>query len=189
MIQKNINGAVKKETVNKNLSGATQLQVEKNIESILQLEKDNVHSRSFAGRIADKVTVFAGSMPFIIIHIIWFALWIMANCNLFSGIIVFDPFPFSFLTLVVSLEAIFLSLLVLMSQNQMNKVADKRAHIDLQINMLAEQESTITLRLLKRISDHLGLDEEPLDEMEELSTKTDILDIVRNLEEKNNQET
>jgi uncharacterized membrane protein len=159
------------------------IQVHKNIESVGQLEKNNVHNQSFASRIADKVTSAAGSMPFIIIHILWFAYWVSINSNIIPGFQAFDPFPFSFLTLVVSLEAIFLSLLVLMSQNQMTNVADKRAHLDLQINMLAEQESTITLRILKRISDHLGLEEELDEEMEELSSKTDINEIVKNLDE------
>jgi uncharacterized membrane protein len=166
------------------LSETQNLQVKKNIDSILQLEKDNVHSRSVAGRLADKVTSFAGSMPFIIFHLIWFCVWLLLNLDLFPGLKPFDPFPFSFLTLVVSLEAIFLSLLVLMSQNQMTKVADKRANLDLQINMLAEQEATVTLRILKRISDHLGLEEEVDEEMEELCSTTDINAIVKDLDEK-----
>ena len=69
----------------------------------------------------------------------------------------FDPFPYAFLTLVVSLEAIFLSLFILMSQNRAALHADRRAHLDLQINLLAEHESTKTLELLKALCEHHGL--------------------------------
>ena len=122
--------------------------VQKNIDTILELEKQAIQSRSTAEHIADKVTTFAGSTPFIIFHLVWFGLWILVNVRIIPGI-TFDPYPFSFLTLVVSLEAIFLTLLVLMSQNRMTKEADKRAHLDLQINLLSEQETTLTLRMVQ----------------------------------------
>jgi len=122
------------------LPGRTDAQVQKNIESIMRLDKQTSRQRSTAEHVADKITTFAGSTAFIIFHIAWFGGWILVNLHLIPGIRPFDPLPFSFLTLIVSLEAIFLALLVLKSQNRMTKEADKRAHIDLQINMLAEQE-------------------------------------------------
>ena len=70
----------------------------------------------------------------------------------------FDPYPFSLLTMIVSLEAIFLSIWILISQNQMTRQADRREHLDLQINLLAEQESTATLRAVHGIAHHLGVD-------------------------------
>ncbi|MEP6594802.1 MAG: DUF1003 domain-containing protein [Ginsengibacter sp.] len=160
------------------------VRVKKNIESIMSLEEKNVHSRSTAEHIADKVTTFAGSAPFIILHLIWFGVWILLNVGLIPGVAPFDPFPFSFLTLVVSLEAIFLTLLVLMSQNRMTKEADKRAHLDLQINMLAEQEGTMTLRMIQRIGKHLGLGEEIVEAAHELSEETDVNQVAKTLEEK-----
>src|SRR6185436_17864356 len=87
--------------------------IQRNIETVMALEKASVNSRSKAERLADKVTSFAGNTPFIIFHILWFGGWILVNCGVFPAIKPFDPFPFSFLTLVVSLEAIFLTLLVL----------------------------------------------------------------------------
>jgi uncharacterized membrane protein len=96
-------------------------QVQKNTESIIRLDKETSQQRSIAEHIADKVTTFAGSTPFIIFHIVWFGGWVLLNLRLIPGIIPFDPFPFSFLTLVVSLEAIFLALLVLKSQNRMTR--------------------------------------------------------------------
>ena len=93
-----------------------------------------------------------------------------------------DPFPFSFLTLVVSLEAIFLSIFVLISQNNLTRLSERRAHLDLQINLLAEQESTKTVALLERIAEHLGvpLPAEPSDS--ELAAPTDIRDVVSTLD-------
>ncbi len=79
------------------------------------------------------------------------------NTGLVPGVRPFDPYPFSFLTLVVSLEAIFLSIWILIGQNEMERLADRRAHLDLQINMLAEQESTAAIRMLQRISERLGI--------------------------------
>jgi uncharacterized membrane protein len=94
---------------------------------------------------------------------------------------VFDPSPFGLLTLGMSLEAIFLTIFVLLSQNRLTRQADRRAHLDLQINLLAEQESTRTVALLQRIADHLGLPRQPAGE-DELATPTDIRHVVTALE-------
>jgi uncharacterized membrane protein len=166
------------------LSGRSDAQVQKNIESIMRLDKDTSRQRSIAEHLADKITTFAGSTPFIIFHIVWFAGWILVNLRLIPGVSPFDPFPFSFLTLVVSLEAIFLALLVLKSQNRMTKEADKRAHIDLQINMLAEQEGTKILNMIQRIGNHLGLEEEIDEAMQQLSQETDVNQVAKTLDEK-----
>lgn len=159
------------------------VQAQKNVEAIMRLEQEAIHNRSPAEKIADRITTTAGSTPFVILHIFWFGGWVLANVGLVPGVTPFDPFPFSFLTLVVSLEAIFLTLLVLMSQNRMTKEADKRAHLDLQLNMLAEQEATIILRMVKRIGKHLGL-EEDVDEGRQLAEETDVHQIAKTLDEK-----
>ena len=168
----------------KSLSGRSDAQVQKNIESIMRLDKDTSRQRSIAEHVADKITTFAGSTPFIIFHIVWFGGWILVNLRVIPGISPFDPFPFSFLTLVVSLEAIFLALLVLKSQNRMTKEADKRAHIDLQINMLAEQEGTKILNMIQRIAMNLGLEEEIDEAMQQLSQETDVNQVAKTLDEK-----
>jgi uncharacterized membrane protein len=156
--------------------------VQKNIETIRVLERDALQNLSAAENIANKVTAFAGSTPIIIFHILWFGGWILVNSGIFSNISPFDPFPFSFLTLVVSLEAIFLTLLVLMSQNRMSKEADKRAHLDLQINMLDEQESTKILKIVHNIAEHLGLESETDDSLKELSEETDIQFVAKSID-------
>ena len=156
---------------------------QKNIEAIARLEKKSAQRHTLGERIAEMVTRVAGGVVFIVIHVVWFIVWISANMGIVPGVTPWDPFPFSFLTLVVSLEAIFLSLLVLMTQNRLTRDADKRAQLDLQINMLAEQESTATLRMLEKICEHLGIDFE-VEEEQYLSNKTDISVLAKTLEEK-----
>ncbi len=157
--------------------------IQQNIETILKMEKEAVQNLSAVEYIADKVTAFAGSSPFIIFHIIWFGCWIVINSGVISRIKPYDPFPFSFLTLVVSLEAIFLTLLVLMSQNRMTKEADKRAKLDLQINMLDEQETTMILRMVQKIAQHLGLEDETDTPIDDLSKETDVISVAKTLDE------
>lgn len=168
----------KKEQNKENLS---QERIKKNIEAVAKLEKREIKNRTVAEHIADAVTRGAGSMPFVIFHILWFGIWILANVELIPGIKPFDPFPFSFLTLVVSLEAIFLSLLVLMTQNRMTKEADKRAHLDLQINMLAEQEDSRTMIMLEKICEHLNIE---VSDDEDTAEETDVYQLAKELEKK-----
>jgi uncharacterized membrane protein len=132
--------------------------VGRNVARIAKLESEQVNGRTVTERIAGAVTRAAGTAAFAIIHLVWFAAWIVINAGLARGIAPFDPFPFSLLTMIVSLEAIFLSIWILISQNQMSRQADRREHLDLQINLLAEQESTATLRIVNRIAEHLGVD-------------------------------
>ena len=159
-------------------------QARKNIETITRLEEQAIHSRTPIEHAADAITKFAGSLPVIVFHVLWFGAWIIINAGLVPGLAPFDPFPFSFLTLVVSLEAIFLSLLVLMAQNRMTKEADKRAHLDLQINLLAEQEGTKVLKLLREICEHLGIEAESDEVMREMAEETDVHQLAAELEEK-----
>ena len=149
-------------------------QTQKNVETITQLEEQTRLSRSTAVRLADAISRFAGSPGFILFHVFWFGLWVLVNLRVLPLVTTFDPFPFNFLTLVVSLEAIFLSLLVLMAQNRMTKEADKRAHLDLQINILAEQQNTLILGLLQKICERLEIEAERDDVMQEMAEETDI---------------
>ena len=112
--------------------------------------------RSPAQRVSDAVTRALGSASFGILHLVWFAAWIVMNTYRPFGVKAFDPYPFGLLTMLVSLEAIFLTIMVLISQNRMTMQADRRAHLDLQVNLLAEQEGTAMLRMLERITVHLG---------------------------------
>ena len=145
-----------------------------NIEAIARMEEQILRGRSGADRIGAGITRAGGSMVFVWVHVVWYAGWIAMNVNRIPGIATFDPYPFNFLTLIVSLEAIFLSLFVLNSQNRMTREADRRAQLELQVNLLAEQENTKTLEMLHRICQHLGLPIKPDDELHKLSERTDV---------------
>lgn len=108
-------------------------------------------------RIADNTTAFFGSISFAILHVIWFAVWILINTHQVPSLPAFDPYPFGLLTTIVSLEAIFLSVFVLISQNREAQISDMRQELDFQINMQAEQEITKTMSMVSEIYDHLGL--------------------------------
>jgi uncharacterized membrane protein len=99
--------------------------------------------------------LLSGSMRFVWLHLVWFGLWIAANT--IPRLPRFDPFPFTFLTLCVSLEAIFLSTFILISQNHETRLSEWRNHLDLQVNLLAEQENSKMLSMLKRIAEKLGV--------------------------------
>jgi uncharacterized membrane protein len=129
----------------------------RNVELIARLEQEALARRGLMDRIVDAISGFCGTTAFVWIHVLWFTAWVVANVA--PGLRHFDPFPFQFLTLVVSLEAILLSTFILISQNRQGLIAERRNQLDLQINLLAEQENTKTLVLLARIARKLGVDE------------------------------
>jgi uncharacterized membrane protein len=155
--------------------------IQKNIDEISRLEDEALQSRSAAERFGDFVARQAGRLWFIALHIVWFSSWALINAGMIPGLKPFDLFPYPFLTLVVSLEAIFLSLFILMSQNRASVQADHRAHLDLQINLLAEHESSKTLELVKALCEHHGLACSQDPEVAELIARTKPAEILRAL--------
>jgi uncharacterized membrane protein len=153
------------------------------IREIVQVEERNRKARSRIDLISGAITNLAGSATAILIHLVWFALWVLINVRLVPGIAPFDPFPFGFLTMVVSLEAIFLTLFVLISQNRMSVEADRRARLDLEINILAERETTMILRMLNEISTHLEINGGARSELEELLKETRIDELAKKLDD------
>jgi len=139
-----------------------------NIEKVLELERLTKSNGAKTDRVADLITRACGSMTFVVIHVIWYGGWITANVLLPENARI-DPFPFSFLTLVVSLEAIFLSAFILISQNRQAVLSERRSHLDLQIDMLAEQENTKMLDLLEKIAGKVGVDLGDDDEIKALA--------------------
>jgi uncharacterized membrane protein len=125
-----------------------------NVRAMRKLEEIAVSQRSFADRIAEFVARFCGSIVFVWIHVALFTCWIL--WNVLPGFTHFDPYPFTFLTLCVSLEAIFLSSFILISQNYEMRISERRNQLDLQINLLSEQENTKMLQLLERIARQVG---------------------------------
>lgn len=113
--------------------------------------------RTLTEKFADWVTSAAGSVTFLTLNIIWFGTWIVVNMDMIPGVAPFDPFPFGLLTMIVSLEAICLAVLVLLSQNRESRIADVREEIDLHINKIAEAEITQIIKMLAQIMEKEGI--------------------------------
>jgi uncharacterized membrane protein len=153
-----------------------------NIRAIARIQQQAARRRTIPQRLSDAVSSFAARESTVAWHLAWFLFWVAANARLLP-IRPFDPFPFSLLTTIVSLEAIFLTLFVLASQNRLTQEADRRAHLDLQVNLLAEQEMTVVLRMLKEICEHLGLhDTIQSQKFLELIKQTDVGELAEHLE-------
>ena len=104
-------------------------------------------------RAADALAVFSGSIPFLLVHFFWFAGWMLVNTGCIPGVRIFDPFPFGFLTMVVSLEAIFLSCFVLISQNRQAAKDRIRSEVEYAANIRAGLEVTQLHVKLDRLND------------------------------------
>src|SRR3954453_17612120 len=146
-----------------------------NIDAIVNLEREMLQQRSTADRIGNRITRFAGSVPFLAANVVWFSIWVALNTGLIPGVRPFDPYPFNFLCLLVAWEAIFLTTFVLMTQARQDRHADQWAHLDLQLSLLAEQESTKMLGMLQMICGRMGLEQVAGDEeLKEMISKTQV---------------
>ena len=150
-----------------------------NIKAISELEYSSLARRSLGERFADGVAGVAGKMWFAGVHFVLFGGWIVTNM---ASEMPFDPYPFPLLTLVTSLEAIFLSLFILTSQNRASAQAEQREHLDLQINLLAESEATITVRMLRALCAHHGLKIANDPEVEQLAQRTEPKKLVKEIQ-------
>lgn len=140
--------------------GASPEELASSVERLIEQRRADAEHQSLQLRLADAVTNFTGSMTFVALHVLWFGGWIAANNGL-AGMAPFDPFPHSLLTMVVSLEAIFLSSLLLISQNRMRDLDSNRSELDLHVNLLAEREATEVIRKLARVEKALGIEIPP----------------------------
>jgi len=154
---------------------------EQNVQTIVQLEETAKANRNKTDQMADIIAQFCGSFTFVWVHLIWFAAWIVVNG--LPGVAHFDPYPFTFLTLVVSLEAIFLSTFILISQNHETRLSERRNQLDLQINLLTEQENTKMLKILERIADKVGASTQDDPSLQVLEQSTRPEKLVEQIEE------
>jgi uncharacterized membrane protein len=154
----------------------------RNIKAISELEHSALAKRSLSARLGDVIATHAGKMWFVIFHACWFSVWLWLNSES-SSRFAFDPFPFQLLSTIVSLESIFLSLFILMSQNRSSIQADQRNHLDLQINLLSEEENTKMLQMLKAICEHhkLAIGKDP--EIMAMTRRTEISEVLSELQE------
>jgi uncharacterized membrane protein len=134
--------------------------VAENIETVLRLEDAELQRRTWSDTLADAIAEFTGSMPFVVLHLVWFGAWAVWNSGLLPFGRPFDPFPYQLLAVIVSLEGVVLVTFVLIKQNRMAYLSDRRAHLDLQINLLSEREITHVLRLLRRVAERLEVRDE-----------------------------
>jgi uncharacterized membrane protein len=157
-------------------------QVTQNLATIAAIEQADMTQRSIGDRVSAVIARFAGSMAFVALHASWFTIWIAMNWPTRAHR--FDPYPYNLLTLIVALEVIFLSTFVLISQNRMARLADRRAHLNLQINLLAEAEMTKVLKTLQAITDHMNIvGAQNDDEMRDLSQTTDLADLAQAIDD------
>lgn len=158
---------------------------QENINKVVELEEEARSNRTFSDRMSDAIATFVGSVPFVVLHLIWFVVWVAINTGWLLGGIKFDPYPFALLCMLVSLEGVLLSTFVLIKQNRMSQRADQRAHLDLQINLLSEREVTKILQLQRLICERLQIQEGVHDpEAIELSHLTAVDNIAHQLDEK-----
>lgn len=141
--------------------------VERNIRALLARRQMEDRQKALGERVADGITRFTGSMRFVYIHLVLFGTWIVVNLG-WTPVRPFDP-SFVVLAMVASVEAIFLSTFVLISQNRMQALADKRADLDLQVSLLAEHEITQLVALVTQMARKMGIEEAADPELEELA--------------------
>jgi len=144
---------------------------QKNVETIARIQHEAEARRTWGEKVADAFASTVGSWPFLIIQTVLLAAWVTANVLHF--IKPWDPYPFILLNLALSFQAAYASPIIMMSQNRQAKLADERNHLALQIALLAEQEDTETLLLLRKICTHLQITPDSEKESEGLAEKTD----------------
>jgi uncharacterized membrane protein len=158
--------------------------LEENVRIIKAWEQSALHGRSRSERLSEWITSTAGRGPVLLAHLVWFVFWLTANLGGIPGLEPFDPFPFPLLTSMVSLEAIFLALFVLSSQNRLAMQADKRAHLDLQIDLLAEREMTAVLQIVQDMARQMGVSYAAgSPRIDELSRETDVHELTSKLDD------
>ena len=155
------------------------------IDSIVKQEEKALEERSRSERFADGVGLFAGSLPFVLLHLVLLITWLLVNSGKVRGMRAFDPYPFSLLGVIVAVEAVILSSFILMRQNRMMRRGERRDHLNLQVDLLAEKEITKVLQMVRAICGHLGLRDIVADkEIRDLSQTTSIESLSQTLEDR-----
>ena len=131
--------------------------IAENIDTVVRLESAALRQRTAADRAADAIAAFVGSVGFVTIHVVGFAAWAAINLGLLRFVPPFDPYPFSLLSMIMSTEGVLLAAFVLIKQNRLGYLSDRRAHLDLQVNLLTEHEVTRLLQLTERIASRVGV--------------------------------
>lgn len=154
-----------------------------NVELVAALERatDREQKKGKIEFLADKIARSASHITFVYIHILFISLWVLLSIHPRSPIYGVDPFPYNLLGLTLSIESIVLSTVILMKQTREAMIADRRNHLDLQINLLSEQENSKILAMLAALLEHHGIDM-PLPELKGLEEETnheELMDQIR----------
>jgi uncharacterized membrane protein len=160
---------------------ATTRVVERNIDALLAHRKQQEAALSWQERLAAKIAEFAGSMMFVWLHLVAYASWGIINLRLVPGLAPFDP-TFVVLAMIASVEAIFLSTFILITQNRMQAQADRRADLNLQISLLAEHEVTRLIKMVAEIGDRLNIAAARSPELSELKNDVNPEKVLNTLE-------
>ena len=159
--------------------------VEVNINTVKRLEEEFLRDRSLADRLSDAIAAFVGSIPFVVVHVVWFVVWVIINLKVIPGVPAFDAYPYQLLCMLVSLEGVLLSTFVLIKQNRMSQRADQRSHLDLQVNLLSEKEVTKLMQMQRLVCQKLGIADANEDaEFLELSEVTAVDELAHELKAK-----
>lgn len=157
--------------------------VERNIAALVETNRESERRRSFEQRLADAITRFTGSMLFVYIHLLVYGGWILMNLGWIPGPR-FDP-TFVVLAMVASVEAIFLSTFILIHQNRMTQMAERRAELDLQISLLAEHEITKLLTVVSEMAERLEVHSARAPEVSDLKRDVEPREILHEIEKTN----
>jgi len=156
-----------------NMANSSKDVTNQNVQTILEMERIAEQQRSLGQRVADRFVAIVGSWTFIIVQSILLLIWVALNVS--AWVYRWDPYPFILLNLVLSFQAAYATPIIMMSQNRQERITTRRNHLDLQINLLAEQESTETLRLLRKLCEHAGIPMDALSQSLEDATRPEEL--------------
>lgn len=159
--------------------------VESTVAEVAALEAQERGEETRFEHVAGEVTRHTGNVAFVFSNALFFTVWIVINLP--ASPLQFDAFPFSFLTMIVSLEAIFLAIFVLISENAQARTSDRRARLDMQVNVIAEREVTKILEMVAAIQDHLGLTDTGDEELRDMRRRTRISHVAQTVEHANSE--
>ena len=167
----------------KNQEASLPSTAKRNIDTITQVEQALLSKRKLAERMGERVARFFGSLFFIAAHIFFLTIWIIINTGGIARVAPFDPYPFSFLSLMIGVEFILLTTFVLLNQKYQIRREEQWSHLHLQLSMLTEQEVTTNVQMLRAISQKLGIhDAATEDEISEMTKPTSVTAFVGEIE-------
>jgi len=138
--------------------------ISRNIDAIIDAEQAANRRRSRGEAIYECVASSIGTLTFVAFQLIGAILWVVINAGLVAPLRPFDPFPFPILNHIIALEAVLMTAFVLMKQNRMSRLADRRTHLGLQINLLTERETTKIIGMLLEIGKQFDIHHKVFDE-------------------------